>query len=187
MIKSREELNLYMMQDMQFYHQLSKKDRIICWLVKDPAYEIYRYLRYLRKEEYYSNCSKGKIGTLLALWFLNRKNCLGNKLGFKIPKNTFGPGLTIYHHGGIIINENVRIGANAKLHGNNCIGNNGKTEFVPLIGDYLDLGYGANIIGVLKLGDNVTVGSNAIVTKTFNEDNITLVGIPAKKLSGGIK
>ena len=116
------------------------------------------------------------------MYYFSQKNKLGNRLGFKIPRNTFEQGLSIYHHGLIIINEKARIGKNAKLHGGNCIGNNGTLDENPVIGDDLDLGIGAKVIGGVKLGNQVKVGANAVVTKSFEEDGITLVGMPAKKI-----
>ena len=68
------------------------------------------------------------------------------------------------------------------MHGENCIGNNGKSIATARIGDYLDLGSGAKIIGDVELKDHVTVGANAVVTHSFLEENITLVGLPARKL-----
>lgn len=38
------------------------------------------------------------------------------------------------------------------------------------------------LIGV-NLADNIIVGANAVVTKSFNEPNIVLAGIPARKIS----
>ena len=35
------------------------------------------------------------------------------------------------------------------LHGDNCIGNNGKTEGCPIIGDNVDIGTGAKILGAI--------------------------------------
>lgn len=182
MIKSKLDLKYYLEQDMGFYHRLSQKDRIMCWIIRDPAYEIKRYLRALRKEEYYHNCGKGLVGRCLNLWYFRKKNQIGNKLGFKIPRNTFGPGLTIYHHGEIIVNENAVVGANAKLHGGNCIGNNGKNDKSPIIGDNLDLGIGAKVIGNVVLGNRICAGANAVVTKSFLEDGSVLVGLPARRI-----
>ena len=68
------------------------------------------------------------------------------------------------------------------FHGNNCIGNNGKTEDCPVIGDNVDIGFGAIIIGNVKIADNVKIGANAVVTKSCLEEGATLVGIPAHKL-----
>ena len=156
------------------------KERLLYCVLRDPCYFIAKYIRLLRAEEYHFN-TKHRLRYMVAL---ARKNALGNKLGFKIPRNTMGPGLTIYHHGEIIINEDARVGADCKLHGGNCIGNNGKTQAAPMIGDHLDLGIGAKIIGGVVLGNNVTVGANAVVTKSFCEEGVTLVGIPAEVLHG---
>ena len=60
------------------------------------------------------------------------------------------------------------------MHGNNCIGNNGKNNNTPTVGDRFDLG-----IGGVKLGDNVIVGANTLVNKNF-ESNIIIAGIPAQ-------
>lgn len=181
MICNKQDLKKYMQQDMKFYYAQSKKERWINWLTCDPIYYIAKYIRLLRKEEYYFNTSNRKVRVLLYLLYFRRKNLLGNKLGFKIPKNCFGPGLTIYHHGEIIINEKVKVGANCKLHGGNCIGNNGHNDLLPVIGDSLDLGIGAKIIGNVELGNNITVGANAVITKSFKENDIVLVGCPAYK------
>lgn len=178
MIQTKEDLKEYLRRDMDFYHNLSKKDRLLCRLLNDPLWQITRYLRFLRKEEYHFN----NRHRLMSMWMHRRKNTLGNRLGFKIPRNCFGPGLTIYHHGQVIINEGARIGANCRLHGGNCIGNNGKVNLAPQIGDGLDLGIGAKIIGGVTLGSHITVGANAVVTKSFPEDGLTLVGLPARIL-----
>lgn len=179
MIKNKVDYKEYLHSDMGFYYALSRKERLLCCLLRDPCYFIAKYIRLLRAEEYHFN-TKHRLRYMLAL---ARKNALGNKLGFKIPRNTIGPGLTIYHHGQIIINEGVSVGARCSLHGGNCIGNNGKTQAVPVIGDGLDLGIGGKIIGDVTLGNDICVGANAVVTKSFREDGLTLVGIPANVLN----
>lgn len=179
MIHSKSDLRAYMSVDMAFYYQYAKRDRFIAWLTRDPIYLIAKYVRYLRKEEYYCNVRTDIFGKIGFLYYVRKKNILGNKLGFKIPKNCFGPGLTIYHHGCIIVNEDARIGANCRLHGNNCIGNNGKVDLAPRIGDHLDLGFGASVIGDVELRNHVRVGANAVVVHSYPKANITLVGVPA--------
>lgn len=180
MIQSKADLKEYMSADMAFYHRYRRYDRLIACLTQDPAYLICKYLRFLRREEYYFNTRTDFFGKLAYLYFFRRKNVLGNRLGFKIPKNCFGPGLAIYHHGCIIVNEAARIGANCRLHGNNCIGNNGRMDIAPSVGDALDLGFGASIIGGVSLGDHITVGANAVVVRSEPGGNKTLVGIPAR-------
>ena len=183
MIKNKADLQRYLQQDMRFFYQYPKKERIIYQLTNDPVWQIVKYIKLLRKEEYYFNTRKNKMGTLMVLWCLSRKNMIGNRIGFKIPRNTFEEGLTIYHHGGVIVNEDVKVGKNAVLHGDNCIGNDGTAGGkVAVIGDGLDLGIGAKVIGDVKLGNQVIVGANAVVTRSFANDNIILVGIPAREL-----
>jgi serine O-acetyltransferase len=182
MIESKADLKKYMAEDMSFFHQYAKRDQLILRIVQDPAYQIVRYLRFLRKEEYYFNVRRDVLGKLMYFYYFRKKNVLGNKLGFKIPKNCFGPGLTIYHHGNIIVNEAARIGANCRLHGNNCIGNKGNVDFAPIVGNNLGLGFGACLIGGIVLADDITVGANAVVVKDSQESNIALVGVPARKL-----
>lgn len=179
MIGSKADLKRYIAEDMRFYHNYAKWDRVVFFLIQDPVYQIVRYLRFLRKEEYYFNVRSDFMGRLLYFYYFRRKNLLGNRLGFKIPKNCFGPGLTIYHHGCIIVNEATSVGANCCLHGNNCIGNKGTVDIAPKIGDKLDLGFGACVIGGVILGNNVRVGANAVVAHSYPKNQITLVGIPA--------
>ena len=94
----------------------------------------------------------------------------------------FGKGLIIYHIGSIVINGEAKVGENCRLHGNNCIGNNGKNCDAPVIGDNCDIGIGAKIIGGVKLGSNVIIGANSVVNKSFDADGIVLVGSPAKMI-----
>ena len=152
-------------------------------LVHDTEYYIGKYLICLRKQEYYINTSKSnKIKKILALFYERKKHNLGNKLGFYIAPNCFEEGLTIYHHGSVIVNPNSKIGKDCKLHGNNCIGNNGITEKCPIIGNNVDIGFGAVIIGDVQIADNIKIGANALVNKSFSEQGITIAGVPAKKV-----
>ena len=44
------------------------------------------------------------------------------------------------------------------------------------------LGAGSKLLIGVNLADNIIVGANAVVTKSFNEPNIVLAGIPARKM-----
>jgi serine O-acetyltransferase len=41
------------------------------------------------------------------------------------------------------------------------------------------LGANATIIGPLVLGNNISIGASACVVKSYLEDNIILIGVPA--------
>ena len=123
-----------------------------------------------------SNC-------LIARYLLcqRRKNAEGVKLGISICHNTIAKGLRIYHYGTIIVNPHANVGENCKLHGDNCIGNKGESSRfeAPSIGNNVDIGIGAKILGGIELADNIKIGANAVVVKSELVKGKTLVGIPA--------
>jgi serine O-acetyltransferase len=53
----------------------------------------------------------------------------------------------------------------------------------PKIGDNVYFGPGVKIFGPITIADNIAIGANAIVNKSFTEPGITIAGIPAKKVS----
>ena len=181
MIKSKQDLDSFILSDNLY---AKRKNRIRNMkLVHDAEYYISNYLVCLRKQEFYINTAgNNKIKKFLALYYERKKHNLGNKLGFYVAPNCCDCGLTIYHHGTIIINPNVRIGKDCKFHGNNCIGNNGISEGCPKIGDNVDIGFGAVVIGDIQIADGIKIGANAVVNKTFNEPGITIAGVPAKRV-----
>ena len=68
------------------------------------------------------------------------------------------------------------------LHGDNCIGNNGKDDGCPVIGNNVDIGVGAKIIGNVYIADDCKIGAGAIVVKSCKEKGKTLIGCPAKPI-----
>ncbi len=68
------------------------------------------------------------------------------------------------------------------LHGDNCIGNNGKTAGCPIIGDNVDIGTGAKILGAIRIANGVKIGAGAVVVKNCLTENATIVGIPGKEI-----
>lgn len=111
-----------------------------------------------------------------------KKNLIGQKLGIFIGNNAVAPGLRIFHYGTVIINAGAKIAENCKLHGNNCIGNNGKDNKCPTIGKNVDIGFGAQVIGDVTIADDVIIGSGAIVVKDCHTKGAVLVGIPAHEV-----
>jgi serine O-acetyltransferase len=115
------------------------------------------------------------------LFILYKYRNLAVRLSFSIPVNTCGPGLSIAHYGPIIINTKATIGSNCRIHVGVNIGEN--DGFAPSIGNNCYLGPGAKLYGDIKIGDNVKIGANAVVNKSFLQNNITLAGVPAKIVS----
>ena len=181
MITSKKKLQEFILSDNNWLKTESIKSKIIERVANYPSYALRKYLQFLRKQEYYINTAKGnKVKGLLGLYFEGKKNRLGMRLGIEIGPNCFGKGLQIYHVGSIIVNSAVKAGENVKLHGANCIGNNGKSNAVPKLGNNVDVGYGAVVIGGIEIADNVKIGANAVVLDSILEEGCTVVGIPAK-------
>jgi serine O-acetyltransferase len=107
------------------------------------------------------------------------------KYGFIIWPNCFGPGLSIAHPGPIIVNSAARIGKNCRIHECVNIGTEaGYGHKVPHIGNNVFIGPGAKIFGEITIADGIAIGANSVVNKSFLEPNITIAGVPAKKVSG---
>lgn len=96
-------------------------------------------------------------------------------MGFSVGCNCFGYGLVIPHYGTIVVGPSNKIGNYAVLHTSTCITDNGKE-----IGDALYLSTGAKLTTKLVLGNNISIGANSVVNKSFETDNIMVAGAPAK-------
>jgi serine O-acetyltransferase len=99
------------------------------------------------------------------------------KLGFTIPKNTIGYGLFIAHYGTIIVNSKALIGSKCTLHA--CVNIGEHKGGTPKIGNNCYIGPGAKIFGDITIGNNVTIGANSVVNKSF-PDNVVIAGVPAR-------
>lgn len=175
MIRSREDYQRYLNADKL---SLGVADTFRARLFDD----IWKYQRLMRKLAFLTNC---KGNRLLYRWVAHRYESLGKKLGFTIGVNVFGPGLSIAHRGTIVVHNKARIGANCRLHVCVNIGaqaGRGETA-IPRIGDNCYIGPGAKLFGDIEIGNNVAIGANAVVNKSFPEGNITLGGVPAGILS----
>lgn len=153
----------------------SKKNAIKCYILREHEYYLWKFQSLLRKEE-------NSKSALAKMWFRRRKNILGRSLGLTIPGGVFGEGLHIWHYGMIIVNAAAKVGKHCQLHGNNVIGNNGSSLDAPIIGDNVDIGAGAMIIGGVRIADNIKIGAGAVVVSSCLEEGCTLVGIPARKV-----
>lgn len=103
------------------------------------------------------------------------------RLGFFINAGCFDIGLKIYHYGSIIVNPKSRIGKNCTIHGNCCIGSKGTfPDDSPVIGNNVDIGQNAQILGGIYIADGVKIGAGAVVTKSVLVPGVTVVGVPAR-------
>lgn len=87
-------------------------------------------------------------------------------------------GLYIQHGFATIITAES-IGKNVWINQQVTIGYNG--DKAPIIGDNVVICAGAKVVGGVRVGNNVTIGANAVVTKDI-PDNSVVGGVPAKIL-----
>ncbi len=178
MIRTRKDLRLYLAEDKK---RFTKKPTITDWILHNEKWYIYHYLRHLRFVEYYMEKRNGGgiIYLFPFLWHWFRYKRLGFKLRYTIYPNTIGPGLMIYHAGDFVrVGENVRIGKNCTLLPGVVFSSKTKDDKV-IVGDNCRFGLGVRIFGSVKIGNNVTIGANAVVTKDI-PDNAVVGGVPAK-------
>ncbi len=189
MIKSKEEYYYYLEADRI---ALSKPKASSFGLKENIKYfffpdYIWEFQKTLRKLEYLANKKRNLIESVNHFFVLRRFYKQSLKLGFTIPLNVFGPGLSIAHYGTIIINSGAKVGANCRIHADVNIGTDvGYHDKAPVFGDNIYIGPGAKIFGNITIASNIAIGANAVVNKSFDEQHIAIGGIPAKKIADNI-
>ena len=189
MIKTRKDLNFYLKEDYKM-NNVSKYTGLKGFIKRKlNVYDdyIWKYIKLLRITEYFYNNKKNIFYSLMYIIHRYRRDKLGIRLCIEIKENVFGYGLTIYHFGPIVVNGASKVGNYCKIHGDNCIGNNGKIDNkCPVIGDDVDIGVGAKIIGDIVLADGIKIGAGSIVTKSFLTEGVTVCGVPGRELRKNI-
>lgn len=178
MINNKKELHRFLHEDLKRFgdNRPNIKDRFL----HNESWYIFQLIRHLRHMEYYINCKSRKHP--LFLWHLYWYKRLSFKLHITIYPNTVGPGLRIYHVGDFIhVGPNCLIGKHCTLLPGVVFGNKHEkeTNAKVTVGDNCYFGVGVKVFSPLTIGDNVTVGANAVVTKDL-PSNCIVGGIPAK-------
>lgn len=181
MINNKKDYQKYLEQDRIALGIKKKSINNILLEFLNPNY-IYKFQKSLRKLEYYKNCNKSIIYKLYYFYLVYKFKKLSLKLGFSIPLNVFGPGLSIVHYGTIIVNAKAKVGANCRIHPSTCIGASGGLSKAPQIGDNCYIAPGVKIYGDITLGNNIITAANAAIGKSFFESNILIGGVPAIKI-----
>ncbi len=101
--------------------------------------------------------------------------------GIDLPcEATVGRRLTIEHFGGIVISGDTVIGDDVVIRNGVTIGlRRMGVRGAPVIGNRVDIGAGAKLLGAIRIGDDVAVGANAVVLDDVPSGCIA-VGVPAK-------
>lgn len=170
-----EERKLYV-PSQYFFMRWAHQKRYLIW----KSLSCFRLAQYWKTE--IQNINTGIIKRLIAKlayrYYFRLKNLYGEKAGVEIASHsTLGRRLDIWH-GGVIISGHL--GDDCVLHGNNVIGNKGNGDTaVPVLGNGVDIGVGAVVIGGIHITDKCRIGANAVVNRNFEEPGSLIVGVPA--------
>lgn len=175
MIKTKEELIFYINEDVKANGIKQGFSYIVKLLQGNVHAGVYRYLKTLRKYEYYNN-----IGSVLRFWYRFYNRRLGLKYNLAIPINVVGYGLYIPHLEGGIVNFKS-IGNNCKINSGVVVGSKHNNSQIEEIVNNVELAVGCKVIGKIKIGNNVVVAPNAVVVNDV-QDNTIVGGVPAKSI-----
>lgn len=107
-------------------------------------------------------------------------------LGVEIPWRTeIGPGLRLFHGVGTVINDAARVGRNVTIRHGVTIGHAVEGGPCPVIGDGVDIGAGAIILGNVTVGSGARIGAGSVVTKSVAADDV-VVGVPAVSVKSNV-
>ena len=97
------------------------------------------------------------------------------------PAAIIGDRFFIDHGMGVVIGETAEIGNDVTLYHGVTLGGTSwqKGKRHPTLGNGVVVGAGAKVLGPISIGDEVRIGSNAVVLKDV-ESNKTVVGIPGR-------
>ena len=100
--------------------------------------------------------------------------------GIELPCEVkLGRNFVIDHFGGIVISGYAQFGDDCRIRNGVVVGlKNVHEPLAPVIGNNVDIGAGAKLLGNIRIGNNVVIGANAVVL-TDVPDNSIAVGVPA--------
>lgn len=178
MISNKKDLTYYIQQDrkMNGYPAKRRFSEVIKSLFFPNAVT---HLRYLRKLEYYTNIPS-LTSKFMKAYYNYKIRVSARKLGYYIGINSCGAGLSLPHYGTVIISAEARLGKNCRVHVCVNIGRSAGEKKAPQIGDNVYIGPSCVLFGDIKIASNVTIGANATVNKSVEQEHVVIAGTPAK-------
>jgi serine O-acetyltransferase len=100
--------------------------------------------------------------------------------GIELPCEVgLGRNFVIDHFGGIVISGYAKFGDNCRIRNGVVVGlRHVEEKCAPMVGNNVDIGSGAKLLGPIRIGNNVLIGANAVVMCDV-PDNCIAVGVPA--------
>lgn len=185
MIQSKSDLHEYLQSELggiDFSFAKYKLKELELWFRGSESLPLLRFHYSLRHCEYYRNQKRLRIlGTFKKhYWrFIYRHWQL--KYEIFIHPNQCGKGLRLLHPGFRYLSKNVKMGDGCTILPMVLFGHSAKWHEGNEIelGNHVDISTGVTILGPIHIGNNVTIGAGAVVTKNI-PDNVVIAGVPAK-------
>lgn len=137
--------------------------KLIAKYIFDPEVRVRIKVRHIANES-------GQYAKYLS-WRLRKKYNIIFGANAQIGKN-----LSIPHYLSVVIGDGVHLGDDCQIY--QCVTLGQKNGMYPHVGNNVCIYPGAKIFGNIRIGDNVVIGANAVVTKDV-PDNAVVGGVPA--------
>lgn len=174
--KTKQELKQYIRRDYEIINGRFTASGFLQSMMFEPGF---KYVFWLRVTHYL--WSKKGLFKLLFVFSRFILKHYSYKFSFDISyRAQIGSGLSIAHHGYIVLPSNAVVGENCALRPGVVIGKKlSEDRGGATIGNNVSFGVGSKVVGDVTIGDNVIIGANAVVTKDV-PSNCIVAGIPAK-------
>lgn len=154
---------------------VTRKPRWILWLRLIFLTPGFQFIFWLRMQRTVSSIPL--VGPVLRriLWYCTR-------IWFSSEVDTqarIGPGLYMPHPHGIIIGAGVWIGEDVSILQRVTLGRAGESHVYPAIGNGVEIGAGAAVLGAISVGEGSKIGANSVVLKDVPPGAV-VVGAPAR-------
>jgi serine O-acetyltransferase len=92
-----------------------------------------------------------------------------------------GRRVRLWHHGGMVLGARA-IGDDVHIRHNTTFGVLNRRELAgkPIIGDRVDVGVGACVLGAVTVGDDAVIGPNSVVLRDVPPGSVVM-GVPARQ------
>ncbi len=146
------------------------------WLGEHSLWAIWVY-RFGRRV---GESPEGLRRTWLLRWYKVLFRVVVTLTGISLPREILiGPGLRIWHFGGVFVNPGSVIGANCTLRQGVTLGNRAPDGPCPVLEDDVDVGAYAQILGGVRIGKGARIGAMAVVLRDVPA-GAAAVGNPAR-------
>ena len=113
---------------------------------------------------------------ILAVYVLLIHWVMGIELDYR---SRIGSGLSLQHAVGLVVHRDVVIGVDCTLRNGVTLGIRTAGSGVPVLGDRVDVGSNAVILGPVTVGSRVVIGASSVVIHDVEPGNV-MAGNPAR-------